>query len=98
MKLAVDLYHPKTGDHKRIVMEADSGDEAADTASRMHPGYNVRSIVPYQDRGAPELRLPAATAARYEGHAPDEAARQVQEELVPVKRGRGRPRKHPVTA
>lgn len=73
MALAVDLYHPTTGKHRRIVVNTANGDEAAAVASRMAPGLHVRAVVPAQDVGVPELRLPPGLAARYDGTPPPDA-------------------------
>lgn len=91
MKLAVDLYHPHTGAHRRLVVDAETGDEAGLIASRMTPGFNVRAIGPAQDAGPPEKRLPGGVAARYEGDPPPEPIGVSPEPAA--KRGRGRPRK-----
>lgn len=97
MQLAVDLYHPTTGRHRRIVVDASSGDEAALVASRMAPGLHVRAVVPAPDVGVPELRLPPGLAARYDGDPAAGSPVSVEDGAAeattsgPEKRGRGRP-------
>lgn len=67
MPLAVDLYHPMTGKHKRVIVDTVDGDVAAETASRMYPALHVRAVVPAPDVSAPEVRLPPGAAARFDG-------------------------------